>query len=347
MEQGSLAHPGGRGHVSIVLSIASTICACVPMFCFLATIWWLDRYDREPIWLLGLTFLWGAFGSVLAAVVGSLTFEIFLAVGAAGLGALLSVDLDTLRAASGPVVVAPLVEEPAKAFILLYVIWNRHFDNMTDGFVYGAAAGLGFAMTENLLYFTSLTSDVAAWGSTVVIRTFYSAIMHATASAIVGASLGFARFRGRVALLTCGTLGMLLAIGVHALWNGLITFAEITGGHSLYLLNLALFPLEVAAVFAVFQLCLLEESWTIRRELSEEAADGRIPAHHPAILSSWLRRLGTSWAPRGVDQERYVQTATHLAMRKKQVRQMGSAAPDFYRGEVARLRRQLEHLLKA
>ena len=128
--------------MQIVLSIASTVCACVPMFCFLAAIWWLDRYDREPIWLLGLTFLWGAIGSIVAAVIGSITVELLVGGATAVLGALLALDLETLRAASGPVLVAPLVEEPSKAVILLYVIWNRHFDNMTDGFVYGAAAGL-------------------------------------------------------------------------------------------------------------------------------------------------------------------------------------------------------------
>ncbi|HHO52833.1 MAG TPA: PrsW family intramembrane metalloprotease, partial [Deltaproteobacteria bacterium] len=310
-----------------------------------ATIWWLDRYDREPIWLLGLTFLWGAIGSVLAAVLGSILIDgvIHLTM---ELGSTIDLDLSTARAISGPVLVAPLVEEPAKAVVLLYVIWNRHFDNMTDGFVYGAAAGLGFGMTENLMYFVSVSSDVAAWGSTVLIRTFYSAVMHATASAILGASLGFARFRGSLVLTSSGVAGMGLAMLVHALWNGLITFSELTGGEGLFFANLIIFPLEVSMVFIVFQICLLEESWTIERELIEEARDGRLPEAHPKILASWLQRLSTRWVPEGVDHDLYVQTATSLAMRKKQVRQMGAHTPSFYRDEVDRLRRQLELVLK-
>lgn len=332
--------------LSLLLSVASTVCACVPMFVFLVLVWWLDRYDREPVWLLGLTFLWGAIGAVVGAVVISSVldglFGIALTVAGDGLG----FDPDKAIGMSGPVLVAPLVEEPCKAVFLAYVIWNRHFDNMTDGFVYGAAAGLGFGMTENLMYFVSVSSDVAAWGSTVVVRTFYSALMHATATAIVGAALGHARFRGCLSLTVWGAVGLTLAMLVHGLWNGLITVGEVTGGQLPFLLDLVLFPIEVLAVFGVFQVCLWEESLTIRRELHEEAEEGRIPKEHPEILASWFRRLFSHWVPRGVDHALYVQTATSLAMRKRQVRQMGGHAPEFYRDEVDRLRRQVELLLR-
>ncbi|MEQ1500739.1 MAG: PrsW family intramembrane metalloprotease [Myxococcota bacterium] len=332
--------------LSILLSVASTVCACVPMFGFLVVVWWLDRYDREPVWLIGLTFLWGATGAVVGAVAvssvvdGLSGFALHVAGGGFGF------DAETAAGMVGPVLVAPLVEEPCKAVFLAYVIWNRHFDNMTDGFVYGAAAGLGFGMTENLMYFVSLSNDMSTWGSTVVVRTFYSAIMHATATAVVGASLGFARFRGCATLGAIGLGGLGLAMVVHGLWNGLITVGEVTGGDLPFMLDLALFPVEVIAVFLVFQVCLWDESVTIRRELLEEADQGRIPREHADILSSWLRRLLSGWVPAGVDHALYVQTATSLAMRKRQVRQMGPLAPEFYRDEVDRLRRQVELLLR-
>lgn len=328
-----------------MLSLASTVCACVPMFLFLGVVWWVDRYDREPVWLIGLTFLWGAIGSVVGAVVGSLAVDFVLSATVGLAGSLIGVETDTLLGAAGPVVIAPLVEEPAKAVILLYVMWNRHFDNMTDGFVYGAAAGLGFGMTENLMYFVSVSDNLGSWGTTVVIRTFYSAVMHATATAIVGASLGFARFRGCLVLPIAGGVGLALAMSVHALWNGLITIGELGGTNTLFMVDLALFPVEVLAVLIVFEICLWDEAWTIRRELTEEAESGLLPADHPRIIGSWLRRLGTGWVPAGVDHDLYVQTATSLAMRKRQVRQMGARAPEFYRDEVDRLRKQVALIL--
>lgn len=331
--------------LSILLSVASTACACVPMFLFLVVVWWLDRYDREPVWLLGLTFLWGAIGAVVTAVVSSALLRAGIDAALGAVGSLAGFDPSALAGAAGPVVVAPLCEEPAKAVFLLCVIWSRHFDNMTDGFVYGAAVGLGFGMTENLLYFVSASGDVVTWGQTVVIRTFYSALMHATASSIFGACLGFARFRGWLALGLAGIVGLGLAMGVHALWNGLVTLGEFWGVNT-FQLDLALFPAEVLLVFVVFQVCLLEESLTIRRELREEAGAGRMPDEHPPILASALRRLLPGWVPDGVDHALYVRTATRLAMRKHQLRRLGRRAPAFYRDEVDRLRQQIERLLK-
>lgn len=325
--------------ISVLLSVASVFCACVPMLVFLGIVWWLDRYDREPVWLVILTFLWGAIGAVIPAILFSAAVQY-------GANALLgAVGMPEPGAWFMPVAVAPLIEEPSKAAILLLVMWNRHFDNMTDGFVYGAAAGLGFAMSENFLYFVSLADDVGVWGYTVVIRTFFSAVMHATSTSIVGAALGFARFRGCAALLASGAVGFTMAWAVHALWNGLISVGVEAGTGVPMLVDLILFPAEFLLVFGVFQVCLWEESAIIRRELREEAALGRIPREHPEILASWIRRLFTKWVPPGVDHQAYVQTATTLAMRKRQVRDLGRAAPAFYRDEVERLRRRVEVLL--
>src|SRR5687767_1395466 len=107
--------------LSILLSTAPTASACVPMMAFLFAVWWLDRYDREPVWLLGLTFLWGAIGSVLAAVIASAFTQELLAVAIAVAGGALGFDPEPWIEAAGPVVVAPLCEEPSKAVFLLYV----------------------------------------------------------------------------------------------------------------------------------------------------------------------------------------------------------------------------------
>jgi len=324
--------------VSLLLTLLSVFCATIPMLGFLVVVSWMDRYEREPIWLLGLTFLWGAVGSILVALIGSQIAMLPLLPASA-----------QVADAAGAVVVAPLVEEPAKALFLLFVMWNRHFDNMTDGFVYGAAAGLGFGMTENFLYFASVasTGSLGAWLMTVVIRTFYSAVMHATATSIVGAALAFARFRGCALLVVAGVVGLGMAMGVHMLWNGLITLEEVIGsGGAFGLVNFLLFPLELLVIFVVFQVCLIEESFTIRRELAGEVDSGLVPEGHPRIVSSWFLRWGRSWIPDGAPRARYIRTLTALAMRKRQVRSArGRRSVLFYRDEVDRLRRQLRRML--
>jgi len=319
--------------LAVALLLLSVVAATVPMLGFLWLVWWLDRYDREPVGLYLLTFVWGAVGSITVAMLGSCIVELPILILAPGLA-------DT----AGAVLVAPLVEEPSKACFLLLLMFSRHFDNMTDGFVYGAAIGLGFGMTENFMYFADVgaTGDAVGWVMTVVIRTLYSAVMHATATSIVGASLGWAKFRGPAAIVLFGTAGICIAIAVHAFWNGMLTLdAAANANGALLGINLLIFPFEVGFTALVFQVCLLQESAVIRRELREEAEQGRIPPEHPAIIASWWRRGQSWWVPRGLEHDSYVQTMTTLAMRKEQFRLTGD---DFYKDDVAVLREQVDKM---
>ena len=317
------------------MSIASVPAAIFPVLAFLWLMWWLDRYDREPVWLFAGTFLWGATGAVaIAFVIGS---------------PLIGWSLDAMNAANfalfNMVLVAPLVEEPAKALVLLLVFRSSHFDNTTDGFVYGAAAGLGFGMTENLVYFISAADGGAVlWVGTVVTRTLYSALMHACATSLVGAALGYAKFhRGPMRGLAL-PLGLFLAICMHGLWNLLLT-AGAGGGVNAPLawLDLLLFPLEFLVLFAIFQLCLLDEWRLLSRELKDEAQRGTLPAEHVRHLVSFTRRQLRGWLPGQVDHGEYVRAATTLAFRKVQLR----TAEDrrFYEAEVERLRAEIATLL--
>ncbi|MEO0604727.1 MAG: PrsW family glutamic-type intramembrane protease, partial [Myxococcota bacterium] len=111
--------------MTLLLTVASVLAAIVPMFTFLAVVWWLDRYDREPVWLLVLTFAWGAVPAVFLAIPASMVLEqVFVGVGMAS-----GLDPAVTASITGPVLVAPLVEEPAKALVLLFLIFSRHFDN--------------------------------------------------------------------------------------------------------------------------------------------------------------------------------------------------------------------------
>lgn len=331
--------------MQVLLMLLSVVAAVVPMVAALLVVWWLDRYSREPLWLVGLAFLWGGLGSVLLALIGSTIVDGGINVSVAMATWMSNLDLGWLMEASGPVLVAPLVEEPAKAFILLFIIRSRRFDNMTDGFVYGAAAGLGFGMTENLLYFWSVSASPAAWLETVVIRTLYSAIMHATATSIVGAALGFSRFRGPLWTVGGGLVGLIIAMMVHMLWNGVLVAGEMYGsGEYFMMFNLIVFPFEFLLTFFVFQLCLWDESRTIRFELEEEVRAGNLASGHPALLASWTNRSWPRWVPAGLDRDRYIATATALATRKAQVKLMGDRASHFYVDEIERLREQLKRL---
>lgn len=326
----------------LILILLSAFFATVPMLVFLAVVWWMDRYDREPIWLLLLTFAWGAIGAVFSALMGSsMMMEPITALGAPA----------WISDAYGAVLVAPLIEEPAKAVVLVFVALTRRFDNATDGFVYGAATGLGFGMTENFLYFAMVgtTGDVGMWVGTVVVRTLYSAVMHATASSVVGACLGFSKFRGLPMMVLAGAVGLSIAIAIHMAWNGLLTLDQVTGSSGLLTLsNFVLFPLEFLAILLVFEACLWHESAVIRRELADESELGLVPPSHARILSSYWRRVYASWTDPAFSRA-YIHAATTLALRKHQHRLLesrdGARAEAYWRAVEAH-RQELARLLK-
>ena len=330
--------------VMVILIVLSVFAAILPMVAFVALIWWLDRYDREPVWMVALTFLWGALGGAGLSLFGNTLIHFILTM---ALG-------DESAEWMGPVIVAPLIEEPTKAVILLLVATSRYFDNTTDGFVYGAAAGLGFGMTENMLYFYQsaqivgfdLGHGIESWATTVVIRTFYSAVMHATASSLIGASIGWARFRALPFKLISLPIGIAAAMSMHALWNGLLTLN--VGGldeETLFYVNLVVLPLEVLLIFGLFQLSLYAEKRTLLRELQAEAAEGTLPQEHVAPLASYIGRLSTRFLTNERRQQAYIRTATTLAFRRQQARTSPAHRAPFYQSDVERLRRELRGLL--
>ena len=47
--------------------------------------------------------------------------------------------------------------------LVIFFFWKKdEFDGVVDGIVYASMAGLGFAMTENILYYGNAAQRVAA-----------------------------------------------------------------------------------------------------------------------------------------------------------------------------------------
>jgi len=322
----------------ILLLLFSIAAASVPLIVLLGILVWMDRYEREPLWLVALTFAWGAIGAIVFALLGS-SILLFPA----------EALLDASTASTfGTVLVAPIVEEPGKALVLLFLVASKHFDNPTDGIVYGAAAGLGFGMTENFFYFAEPAADgqVGAWMGLVFIRTLFSAPMHACASALIGMSLGFAKFRNWRHRFLVVPVGFAGAIGLHMMWNGLaVLSSQSENGGLIFLLNMFLLATVFILMFGAYQFSLWRESKLIARELSQLAEAGILPADQVEHLSSWSSRAFKSdWLPPGVERTTYIETATLLAFRRAQAR----ARPDksFYGDEASRLTGELRGILE-
>lgn len=323
------------------LQFLSLFAASLPPLGFAWLVWSVDRYDREPIWMVCCAFAWGAFLATSASLLGNTIFAwlLYHLVGPA--------QADLLVAPF----VAPLVEEPSKALILFGLLASRRFDGGPDGFVYGAATGFGFAATENLLYFWGAAESANAgagngfliWSGTVFARTFFSTFLHAAASGMFGASLGLGKFRWLPTRIAIGLVGLACALGAHASWNGLLTLGQSVEdwGTALVVLDFLLLPAGILVLALIFGLLLSRERGVIERELLEEAKAGHLPLEYAKHIATLRGRLLQRVAPVGIPEKTYVRAATDLALRKAQATQANGSQKQFLLAEVTRLRGEL------
>lgn len=176
----------------------------------------IDRYEREPARLLLATFLWGA---VVAAGLSSAGNEWVRARLAAGGG-------EAAAALWTAVFAAPVVEELSKmtALAALLLCWRDEIDGALDGMIYGALVGMGFAMTENIFYFTmaAVQGGTAGLLRSVYVRAVVEGFNHAAFSAASGAGIGYACAVGsRRARIAAPLGGLAAAVLQHVAWNGL------------------------------------------------------------------------------------------------------------------------------
>lgn len=160
------------------------------------------RYRRGPMRVVLRVFGWGAFVSVVIALI----LELVLTAAAMEITPLYNY-LATHFAMQpsdvfGFLIAAPFVEEAAKGLGVRSV--RAHVHSTSDGLVYGAAAGFGFSAMENLLYglsyYISATQqgvDPTASLLLIVVRSFSSSLFHASASATVGYGLAKTWLFGR------------------------------------------------------------------------------------------------------------------------------------------------------
>ena len=195
-------------------AIVMAIPALVPLSIVLIAVHWLDRWEPEPPLLLALMAAFGAG----AAVLGTLLTGNFL------LDVAREFLLDAQRVSAFSVLVqGPVVEELIKGLgiVLLLLIARREIDGPLDGFIYAAVIGAGFAFTENIIYFVSSGSTGVEFVWLLVVRCILSPFAHALFTGLFGAAMGWAaRRREPWRFAAAGTIGMLLAILVHAFWNG-------------------------------------------------------------------------------------------------------------------------------
>lgn len=185
----------------------SVLAGLVPLVIVLPVLSWLDRVEPEPTASRVHAILWGACVAVLVSIVVNV------------LVAFLVSDLASM------VVSAPLIEEASKGVGIVWALRRREVDGVTDGIVYAGWIALGFAVVEDMTYF-SLASIDGDLLPVFIIRAILTPFAHPLFTFWTGLALGRAVQQGRP-IFPATLWGFGLAVGTHALWNGALAIGEI------------------------------------------------------------------------------------------------------------------------
>lgn len=218
------------------MSYSILVASIIPLG-FLYLVKWLNFFETHRPRLVLLALVWGAISVELSYLVDH-----------------------PLRLVLGTVFVAthtaPIVEEIFKSLILLYLVRRASTTFFVDGAVYGFAAGIGFAIAENMLYLSRVDMDTGVIVSTS--RAFVASVLHGSTTAIVGMALaGFPLGRVDHPLLRWA-IGLAVAITIHTSYND-VAFHHFAFGQTgfLVLAGIALAALSVVALAIM---------WGLRRE---------------------------------------------------------------------------------
>lgn len=308
----------------------SLIAAVLPILIYLFLIWKFDKYDREPVWLVLQNFFWGAVGAVIFGYIGNSIFSFCTS---------LFIRDPKLLDITGTILGAPLIEEITKGAFFLITFSNRKFDNITDGIVYGAAIGLGFGMTENFLYFWTYGKDMETWLGLVVIRTLFSAVMHCTSTASLGAFLGYSKYNSIFTKLLLPPLGFALAVIIHFTWNLTVTF------ENTFVIGLVFMIVIILLLISAYIFSLKNERTIITEGIKDEVEKGLIPHSHLEFL---LKPENKKYAPFDKKVSKaYKKCAVTLAFRKKQVQTASGRQKKFCINDIDILRYKIQSILEA
>ncbi len=319
----------------------SSLLALVP----LAILWFLDRRERESPWLFAAALFWGAcIATALALPFNTAFFQLVAAWVAQNPAVTEAFGPEAVTLLAAPIS-APIVEEIAKALGVLALWWllRAEFDNMRDGFVYGALVGLGFTWYESALYVAQGYAEhgVAPYGLQLGARYALLGLGgHAMFTSIFGAFLGLAVQTRRAWLRVLAPLvGLVLAIGAHMLNNALPLLVVLAGEApptgdapppdvgfldafvSATLLELTLFlPFTAVMAVALWRSGAWERR-VIREELADEVGRTVSRGEYEGIVADRMFRT------RRIDRHHprasaaLVNAQHELAFRKRRVRQ--------------------------
>ncbi len=174
----------------------------LPVLLFLVALVYLDSYKLVGMRTVLAVIAAGALAAVAAWMINGFLMQ--------------AVDSD-YRSFSR--YVSPVSEELLKALIIIYLFRTSRIGFLVDGAIMGFAVGAGFAVAENFYYLSTVNEgQTGVW----IVRGFGTAIMHGGVAAIFAVLAQALTERQMKANALRYLPGLLVAIGLHSVFNHFI-----------------------------------------------------------------------------------------------------------------------------
>ncbi|GHO95703.1 hypothetical protein KSF_057510 [Reticulibacter mediterranei] len=341
-----------KGTSSIVVALTVPL---IPALAIVLLANFIDRFEREPWFLRLAAFLWGA----IIAVPPSRVIEAFG-------GTMIQNWLGDINNPLGSLLLGLNAGIPEEAFkglgiLIMYWLLRDEFDNVTDGIVYGALIGAGFALVENFGYFAENTKDF--FWVLIIGRVVLGWLSHSTFTICFGVALGYIRHtRIRWQQIVIPVAGYLVAVLFHSAFDFVDWFANglVINETDTTIVTIILFAnyippfLAQVAILYFLMKSLAHEAAIIREFLASEVSSGVVRVEEYALLQNSFQRTKEErrvlWRY-GIKQwlrvKSLYQTEIGLAFRKWHVSmgdkpKQGDVQPEeAYRQRIKRLRQEI------
>jgi RsiW-degrading membrane proteinase PrsW (M82 family)/pSer/pThr/pTyr-binding forkhead associated (FHA) protein len=341
-----------KGTSSIVVALTVPL---IPALAIVLLANFIDRFEREPWFLRLAAFLWGA----IIAVPPSRVIEAFG-------GTMIQNWLGDINNPLGSLLLGLNAGIPEEAFkglgiLIMYWLLRDEFDNVTDGIVYGALIGAGFALVENFGYFAENTKDF--FWVLIIGRVVLGWLSHSTFTICFGVALGYVRHtRVRWQQIVIPIVGYLVAVLFHSAFDFVDWFANglVINETDTTIVTIILFAnyippfLAQIAILYFLMKSLAHEAAIIREFLAAEVSSGVVRVEEYALLQNSFQRTKEErrvlWRygfKQWLRVKSLYQTEIGLAFRKWHVSmgdkpKQGDVQPEeVYRQRIKRLRQEL------
>ncbi len=188
------------------------ILAIAPGFAIMVFIYLKDIHEPEPFGQLAKSFGYGVLSMLVATGATYLIYK--------------RIHLDNHSFSDMAIkafIVVAVIEELSKFIFIRGILYrSNHFNEPFDGIVYALMVGMGFALTENIIYV--FKGD----GGTALVRMFTAVPAHAVFAVIMGFFLGEAKLAHKHTFLY-GFIALVTATLAHGIYDYFLFISFVPG----------------------------------------------------------------------------------------------------------------------